>query len=166
MLPPLPSTNCRIHSLRPTAQISFLMASASGVVKRRRFDAEPGWSADVRDAVPFWAAGAGADPGIFAPSAAPPVTSSIPCCCRKSRAEGVTTQPAAVTIRVAPDASASCTSRIATSLRPPRSMLFSSFFNSAPQIKISQLHVEHCCYFTSTESTISVKYASTGTGVG
>ena len=33
MLPPLPSTNWRIQSLRPTAQISFFTASTSGVLK-------------------------------------------------------------------------------------------------------------------------------------
>ena len=61
-------------------------------------------------------------------------TSSMPCCCRKSWAEGVTTQLAAATMLVAPAARASCTSRMAISLRPVRSMLFSPLFTSAPQI--------------------------------
>src|SRR5580698_9622763 len=39
MLPPLPSTNWRSQSLRPTAQISFLMALASGVANKCGFGA-------------------------------------------------------------------------------------------------------------------------------
>src|SRR5208283_1001291 len=42
ILPPLPSTNCRSHSFRPTAQISFLMASASEVEKSPGFATDRG----------------------------------------------------------------------------------------------------------------------------
>src|ERR1700757_855604 len=97
MLPPLPSTNWRIQSFLPTVQISFLMASASGV-KNRAGLALPG-----RDKEPFWeplrvtvASAVPLDPG--APDFAQPLDRiSILRCCRKSRADGVMTQLAQVT---------------------------------------------------------------------
>src|SRR5665213_603547 len=126
MLPPLPSTNWRIQSFLPTAQISFLIASASGVEKRRGLAARVG--AELAEAL------AGA--GVFASAALPfPFFSRATLrCCRKSRAEGVTTQFSAITTQVAPAATASCTSRIATTLRLEISMLFSALFTSTPQI--------------------------------
>src|ERR1035441_3400477 len=99
MLPPLPSTNWRIHSLRPTAQISFLITSASGVEKRRGLAARVG--AELAEAL----AGAGG----FARGALPfpfflrATLGRL----RNSRADGVTPQFSAMTRRVAPAATAS-----------------------------------------------------------
>ncbi len=90
------------------------------------------------------------------------VTNSMPCCCKKSRAEGVTTLFAATTMLVAPAATASCTSRIAISLRSPRSMLFSPLFTSPPRKISGKISTASRL----TVSTISARYASTGTGVG
>src|ERR1019366_8771805 len=130
MLPPLPSTNWRNQSLFPTAQISFLIASASGVEKRRGLGAgRP--CAELEDTIDV-AGDEGAAALAF--PLVPFATRATLRCCRKSRAEGVTTQFSAITTQGAPAAPASCTSRIATTLRLEISMLFSALFTSTPQI--------------------------------
>src|SRR5271157_1623640 len=67
MLPPLPSTYCRSHSLRPTRRISFRKASASGELAAARgvisstfrvsaLDATPALEAACAASLPFSAA--------------------------------------------------------------------------------------------------------------
>src|SRR5512146_987032 len=113
MLPPLPSTNWRIQSFLPTAQISFLIASASGVENRRGFGA---WLTLGREE---------ATTGLGAWLAMLPATAAILCFWRRSRAEGVMTQLPHMTILVAPTATASWTSRAARTLRFEMSKLLS-----------------------------------------
>ena len=91
----------RIHSLRPTAQISFLTASASGVEKSFGL-------AGLRVAC----TGLGALLEAAATTAPVPITNSISFCRRKSRAEGVMTQRSQTRTWVAPAASAACASRM------------------------------------------------------
>src|SRR5208337_1597483 len=92
MLPPLPSTNWRIQSFLPMAQISFLTASASGVEKS--FGLGAGRLAE----------GAAEEAGAEGGQLQEPWTISMPARERKSRAEGVRMAPAAMEMEPAPAA--------------------------------------------------------------